>query len=595
MTSPKTSELQAAIRPLGPYITLALMISTVIALLGLAPIGYMRDVFGPVIDSRSLHTLGMVTLALLIALVMSALLSWVRARVMSAASVKFAETISLRVLDASFMANLAKNSAARTALNDLRTLRTFMTSPSMVAMMDAPLGLLFLILVFFIHPMMGVICSLGAVLVFVIAWQAERKVRPLVKQSQNFYSQGINFASDSGRNAQVVEAMGMHRAIYTRWARMQDQFLRDQAQASKVQATGSALSRTVMMAQGSVVLGLGALLSITGILPPQAGAYLIIAKILGGKAVAPIIQLINSWKQVVAARDAYDRLEELLAQVPQREERMKLPRPRGHLTVDNAAIRAPGSKTLILSELNFNQKPGRAVAIIGPSGCGKSSLARVLLGIWAPVQGNVRLDGVDITSWSKTELGPALGYLPQDVELFDGTIAENIARFGEVDRVQVAHAAHLAGLDPILAQLPKGLDTEIGEGGCVLSGGQRQRVGLARAVYGDPQLVVLDEPNSSLDTQGEQDLVKAISALKKRGATVVLITHRPGLLSVAEHILVLGKGRPRMFGPREKVLEKLAEARAATKASAQSPALSAVQSHEATEKNPDELSGGEKS
>lgn len=590
MTSPKLSELQAATRPLRPHIALAVMISTAIALLGLAPIGYMRDVFGPVIDSRSLHTLLMVTLALLIALIMSGLLSWVRGRVMSAASVKFAEMLSLRVLDASFMANLANNTAARTALNDLRTIRTFMTSPSMVAMMDAPLGLLFLILVFFIHPLMGVICSLGAVLVFLIAWQSERKVRPLVKQSQRFYSQGINFASDSGRNAQVVEAMGMHRAIYTRWARMQDQFLRDQAQASKVQSTGSAFSRTVMMAQGSVVLGLGALLSITGILPLQAGAYLIVAKILGAKAVVPIVQLTNSWKQVVAARDAFDRLEELLEQVPQREERMKLPRPLGHLTVDNAAIRAPGSNRLILSDLNFNQKPGRAIAIIGPSGCGKSSLARALLGIWAPVQGSVRLDGVDITSWNKAELGPALGYLPQDVELFDGTIAENIARFGEIDREQVAHAARLAGLEPILAQLPKGLDTEIGDDGCVLSGGQRQRLGLARAVYGDPQLVVLDEPNSSLDTQGEQDLINAIAALKLRGATVVLITHRPSLLSVAEHILVLGKGRPRMFGPREKVLEKLAEAHSATKASAKSPTLPTNQRNETSEESPEHQS-----
>ncbi|MFM8865361.1 MAG: type I secretion system permease/ATPase [Limnohabitans sp.] len=588
MTPPKISELQAAIRLLRPYLTLAGILSTVIALLGLAPIGYMRDVYGPVIDSRSLNTLAMVTLVLLIAVVTSGLLSWVRARVMSAASVKFAETVSLRVLDACFVANLAGNPAARTALNDSRTIRNFTTSPSMVALMDAPLGLLFLVLVFLIHPVMGVISTLGAVLVFVIAWQSERKVRPLVKQGQRFYNQGIDVITDSGRKAQVVQAMGMHRAIFERWARLQDQFLRDQAQASKVQATGSALSRTVMMAQGSLVLGVGVLLTITGVLPAQAGAYLIIAKILGGKAVAPIVQLINSWKQVVAARDAFDRLEEFLERVPPRPEQMKLPRPRGFLTVENAAIRAPGSKALILSELNFNQKPGRAIAIIGPSGCGKSSLARVLLGIWAPVQGSVRIDGVDVTSWNKAELGPALGYLPQDVELFDGTIAENIARFGDVDREQVARAAHLAGLDPVLAQLPKGMDTDIGDDGCVLSGGQRQRVGLARALYGDPQLVVLDEPNSSLDAQGEQDLVTAIVALKKRGATVVIITHRPKLLGVAEHILVLGKGRPRMFGPREKVLEKLAQARAAALA----PAASA--GAPVAEADADEPSMGEK-
>ena len=558
MSQQGKSDLRETVDRLRPHLVWAALFTTLASLLSLAPIGYMRDVYGPVLDARSDQTLLMVTLILVGALVIAGFIEWARARVLAAASVRFAEALSPRVFDATFRANLFRMQGARVALGDLRMLRNFIVSPSAVAILDAPMGLLFLVLVFMIHPVMGVFSLVGALIVFVIGLLAERRVRPLVTEAQRHSNAAQMFASDSGRNAQVIEAMGMLGAVRHRWLEMQNRFLRDQALASEAQSRGAAASKVVMLAQGSLLLGVGVFLTLIGVLPPQAGAYLIIAKLLGAKAIQPLMQVIQSWKQILAARDSWDRLGQFLTQIPEREKRMSLPAPSGHLTLENVAIRAPVTKQTILADVSFTLKPGRVLAIVGPSGCGKSSLARVLIGIWAPVVGSARLDGADVAGWDKAELGVHIGYLPQDVELFDGTIAENIARFGDVDMDKVREAATLAGLDPILADLPDGLDTDIGDDGCVLSGGQRQRVGLARAMYGDPRLVVLDEPNSSLDERGEADLLVAVAELKRRGCTVVVITHRRSLLPVVDQMLVLTDGRPRLFGPRDQVLAELA-------------------------------------
>jgi ATP-binding cassette subfamily C exporter for protease/lipase len=567
----KISELREALRPLRPYVVSALLFTTAVALLSLAPIGYMRDVYGPVLNARSGGTLTMVTLILIGALVASCFLEWARARVMAGASVRFAEVISRRVFDASFQANLGRQPGARQALGDLLAIRNFITSPTLVALLDAPMGVLFLGLVFLVSPLMGAFSVFGALVVLGLGLLTERQVKPLMVDAQRFTHAAQNFAADGGRNAQVIEAMGMRGAVQRRWLEMQSRFLRNQALASLAQARGSAMSKFVMLAQGSLLLGIGVLFTLMGVLSPQAGALIIIAKLLGAKAIAPMMQLIHSWKQVVVARDAFDRLEEFLEKVPPREQRMRMPAPRGHLALDGVAVRAPGTKKTILMDVSFVVKPGRVLGVIGPSGSGKSSLARVILGLWAPLAGSARLDGVDVSGWNKAELGPWVGYLPQDVELFDGTLAENIARFGEVDREKVEEAARWAGLDPILAALPAGLDTDIGDDGCTLSGGQRQRVGLARAIYGEPRLVVLDEPNSNLDERGEADLLNAIRELKARACTVVVITHRKGLLSVTDQILVMADGRPRAFGPRDQVLQKLAGKNPDTVATSDTP------------------------
>ncbi len=560
----RKSELRLALDRLKPFWRLAFLYSTVISLLALAPIGYMRDVYGPVLDSRSTRTLLWVTALLVVALTLAALLEWVRARVFQSASVRLAQDIGPRVFNATFKANLHRLPGARMALSDLRVIRNFITSPTAGVLMDVPLGVIFMLMVFFIHPLMGAMSLIGAALIAGLGWWSERRVRPLVTQAQQFNAMAQNFAADSGRNAQVVEAMGMGPAIQKRWLMVQEQFLRDQTKASFAQALSGALTKFVMLSQGSLLMAIGMLFTLLEILPPSAGAFLIIAKLLGNRSVGPMMQLISSWQQLVAARDAFDRLETFLQRLPDAEPRMRLPAPRSLLTVEGAAASAPGTKKALVMDLNFTVRPGWILAVVGRSGSGKSSLARLLVGLWPALVGTVRLDGVDIAGWDKAELGQYLGYLPQDVELFDGTLAENIARFGVVDEAQLQEAVKLAGLAPFIQELPDGVNTEIGTDGATLSGGQRQRVGLARALYGQPRLLVLDEPNSSLDQRGELDLLQALQAMKARGCAVVVITHRKGLLEAADTMLVLEEGRPKVYGPRKKVLTELAERAAGT-------------------------------
>jgi ATP-binding cassette subfamily C exporter for protease/lipase len=351
--------------------------------------------------------------------------------------------------------------------------------------------------------------------------------------------------------------MGMQESIRARWHVWQDEFLQHQALASRSQSMSSAVSKFIMISQGSLLLGIGVFLTLAGIIPAASAGAIVIAKILGARAMAPVMTLISSLKQIEAVRDALERLDAFLEKVPPQETHMSLPAPQGALSVEHVTLRPPGSKQSVLHDINFVLKAGCTLAVVGPSGSGKSSLARVILGLWPPLAGTVRLDGVNVASWNKAELGPYLGYLPQDVELFDGTLAENVARFGEIDPHKLADAISLAGLDAFVEQLPHGLKTDIGVGGVTLSGGQRQRVGLARAVYGTPQLVILDEPNSSLDEAGDAALSNALQELKLRGSTVVVITHRTGLLAVADNMLVLADGHLRLYGPRDQVLLKL--------------------------------------
>jgi ATP-binding cassette subfamily C exporter for protease/lipase len=353
--------------------------------------------------------------------------------------------------------------------------------------------------------------------------------------------------------------MGMGPSVQGRWQLIQNEYLKLQANATNKQGIGSAMTRSVMLIQGSAILGLGTALTLAGVLSPAAGGMLIVAKLIGAIAMRPMMQLITSWKQVSTARDALERLRTFMTKIPTPEAGMSLPAPRGLLELKGATVMAPATKQTILVDQTFTVNPGQVLAVIGPSGSGKSSLARLITGIWAPRLGEVRLDGVSISQWPKAELGPHIGFLPQDIELFDGTVAENIARFNEPDPAKLARAVELTGLANLLADLPEGLHTQLGDDGARLSGGQRQRIGLARAFYGDPQLLVLDEPNANLDAQGDDALAAAIQGARARGATIVLITHRREILSLADLLLVLKDGRPVVFGPMERVLAQLAE------------------------------------
>lgn len=551
------SELSEALFSLMPYFKKAMLFTVTLNLLSLAPIGYMKDLYGPVINSGSYQTLAMVTIPLLGSLLTIALLDWVRSRVCAAAAVEFDKKMGQRVFDATFTANLRQDPpGSQQALRDLKAIRGFIASHYMGVLMDAPVSIFFMGLVYYVNLRMGIIATLGAAVMFLIGVITERKVQPALTKAQQAEAEANSYFNDSARNVQVIEAMGMMTNIHGKWQRSQQRFLAGQALASDRQVFSSALSKFVLLSQGSVILGVGCWLTIMGYIR-DGGAAMIIASILGGRAIHPLVQVISSWKQVGLIIDSFERLQSFLDAVPVASEKMSMPAPKGALWVENIVAQAPGTKKTILQEIAFKLPAGETLAVIGPSGSGKSSLAKLIVGIWPTVAGNVRLDGVDVYSWNKDELGPHLGYLPQDIELFDGTLADNIARFGEVDREKLEQAARLVGVHEMIMELPEQYDTQIGDDGCIFSGGQRQRVGLARAVYGNPRLLVLDEPNSSLDKDGHRALMEALQSLKAQGCSVVVITHREGILSVADKILWLRNGRLKAFGPRDLVLAKM--------------------------------------
>jgi ATP-binding cassette subfamily C exporter for protease/lipase len=440
--------------------------------------------------------------------------------------------------------------------------RDFIASPAISAIMDAPASILYLLIVFVISPWLGLVAMLGAIVQVIIGIQTERKTMPALSEASKAAISAQNYASGVLRNAQVVSAMGMSAPIHERWMKRQRLFLAKQAAASDIAGLNSATAKLIQLLQSSLILGLSCWLTVKGLLL-GGGGMMIVASTLGGRVLAPVVQLIVQWRLVVNARDAYQRLDRFLAEVPERKPGMALPPPQGHLNVENITAGAPGSHHPIVRGVNFSIAAGETVAIIGPSAAGKTTLARLLIGLWPTFSGKVRLDGNDIHAWSKAEVGPYLGYLPQDVEIFDGTIAENIARFGDVDMEKVREAAEQVGLDDIIEAQPQGYDTRVGENGTKLSGGQRQRVGLARAIYGWPKFILLDEPNSSLDQAGEKSLIETLLALKRCGSTVVVITHRSSVFPAVDKILILRDGQLSGFGPRDEVLAALNKARQA--------------------------------
>ena len=382
---------------------------------------------------------------------------------------------------------------------------------------------------------------------------------PVLTKANRAAIDAQGYASGTLRNAQVIEAMGMMSNVHAKWMDKQRSFLLLQAQASDTAGMNSAISKFIQAMQGSLLLGASCWLTLKGLVI-STGGMMIGASMLGGKVLAPLVQLVAQWRAVVNARDAYQRLESLLGDFPEPEDGMPLPAPTGRLAVEGVVVAPPGSQVPILKGVSFGINPGECVVLIGPSASGKTTLARVMMGLWSASSGKVRLDGVDVFTWNKTELGPHMGYLPQTVELFDGTVAENVARFGDLDRAEVARVITQVGLDDTIAALPFGLDTRIGEDGAMLSGGQRQRVALARAIYGSPKFLVLDEPNSNLDEVGELALMQTLAQLKSQGATVILISHRTNVLPAADKVLMLRDGRVVAFGPRDEVLEALRNA-----------------------------------
>ncbi len=541
----RTSEIsQALTRFKSTFVTVGVF-SAIINLLMLVPSINMLQVYDRVLASANEVTLAMLTLMVLGAYVVMSALELIRSFILVRVGAAFDMQLNKRVYAASFEQNLKQ------AGGDLVTVRQFLTGNGVFAFFDAPWLPLYLVVIFFFEPALGWFALGGTAVLMLLAYVNERVSKEPLAEANSMAVAANTLATNNLRNAEVIEAMGMLPNLMGRWFKMHGKFLHLQAEASEKAGLVGALTKFVQLSLQSLVLGFGALLVIEGKMTP---GMMIAASILVGRALAPVQQLIGVWKSVSATRSAWQRLETLLEANPARTDGMSLPKPAGALAVENVTAAAPGSKVAVLKGLSFTVAAGDVLGVIGPSGSGKSTLARLLVGVWQAQAGKVRLDGADIYQWNKAELGPHLGYLPQDVELFGGTVSENIARFGAIDAEAVVQAAQRAGVHEMVLQLPQGYDTLLGDGGAGLSGGQRQRLGLARAMYGDPSVLVLDEPNSNLDDVGEQALVNAIGALRKRGKTVVLITHRTSVIGVTNKLLLLRDGMSDMFGPTDQVL-----------------------------------------
>jgi ATP-binding cassette subfamily C protein EexD len=568
MSRPHENNLQAALKACrGSFLSVGFF-SLFVNTLMLVPTFYMIQISGRAVPSSSTSTLIMLTLILTLLMVTLGSLEWVRSRIMVRISNRLDVLLSRDVYRASFKRALSSGGmdASAQSLNDLTSLRQFLTGNGLFAFFDAPWLPVYTAVMFLFHPWFGWITVVSAVLLVALAYVNHRYTGGALAEA-NKQSLTANLqTTKSLRNAEVIESMGMLDTLMGRWAVRQRRVLVLQSGASDKSGVITSISKTFRMWAQSMMLAAGAYLVIVHEINP---GLMMAGSILLGRALAPIDQMIGSWKGFVSARVQYQRLNDTLEKLNAEPERMSLPDPEGHVQVENLVVAPPGAKAPVLRNITFVTPAGSIVGIVGPSAAGKSTLARALLGIWAPQHGVVRLDGADISTWDKQKLGPHLGYLPQDIELFEGSISDNIARFAKVDPEQVVLAARIAGVHEMILQLPDGYDTVIGSEGVNLSGGQRQRIGLARAVYGSPRLIVLDEPNSNLDEVGERALGVALQKMKETGATVFIISHRPNVLSRLDRIMVLNGGTLSMYGPRDQVIAELAQQQAKAQAQAQ--------------------------
>lgn len=553
---PQNEIAQTLIGFKGAFRTVGIF-SAVINVIMLVPALYMLQVYDRVLSSRNETTLLMLTVMALGAYLLMSALEFVRSFVLIRLGAQLDMKMNKRIYTAAFEQNLKREGGnAGQALQDLTNIRQFLTGNGLFAFFDAPWFPIYLAVIYLFDPLLGMFALGGTVVLVALAYVNEVISKKPLAEASTMAVASSNLATNNLRNAEVISAMGMLPNLMSRWFKLHSRFLQLQAEASEKAGVVSALTKFVRMSMQSVILGLGALLVLDGKITP---GMMIVASILMGRATAPVEQLIAVWKNWSSTRSAYQRLNKLLEANPAREAGMSLPKPLGRVSVEAVTAAPPGSSVAVIKNLSFAIAPGDVLGIIGPSGSGKSTLARLLVGIWPAAVGKVRLDGVDVYNWNKDELGPSIGYLPQDVELFAGTVSENIARFGEIDAEKVILAAKRAGVYDMILHFPQGYDTPLGDGGGGLSGGQKQRLGLARAMYDDPSLIVLDEPNSNLDDVGEQALVAAINDLRGRGKTIVLITHRTSALSTTNKLLLLRDGMAQLFGPTGQVLAELAK------------------------------------
>ncbi|NOT13937.1 MAG: type I secretion system permease/ATPase [Methylococcaceae bacterium] len=530
--------------------------SLVINLLQLVPTIYMLQLYDRVVPTGNLSTLLMLTLIVMVLFLTMGILEWVRSQILVRVSTRLETLLNERLFQVAYKQSLYTGGqrAGSQPLDDLTALRQFLTGQGLFAFFDAPWMPIYIAVMFVFHVWYGWAAIATAIVLIIIAIINEKLTSKLLDEANGLAITGRNLVNKNLKNAEVIESMGMLHSVRNRWIEGTRQILILQATASSRAGLMSALSKLIRLSSQSLILALGAYLVIEN----EITAGLMIAgSILLGRVLAPIDIMIGSWKGFINARGQYKRLNHILLQIPDDTEKMTLPVPQGEFKIEAATVVPPGSKVPVIKGISLTIEKGEVVGVLGPSGAGKSTFARALLGIWPTTNGKIRLDGADVFAWNRHELGPFIGYLPQDIELFEGTISENISRFGEIDPEKVVNAAKMADVHELILRLPNGYDTYIGADGGALSGGQRQRIGLARALYGDPVVVVLDEPNSNLDEQGELALGNAIQRLKQKSVTVVVITHRSNVLVHVTKLLILNDGLVSLYGPREQVIAQL--------------------------------------
>lgn len=529
-------------------------------LLALSSTWYMLEVYDRVITSLNIVTLIMVTVAVICAYFLLEVIESIRHGLMKSAGDWVEQQLSSRIYEMQMSPQLFSGPSERHAtLQDLGVVKSFLGSNVLLALLDIPYALIVLLILLFIHPLIAAMGLGFAFLQAMTGWFNDNGTRQNLMQATVLSARGNQFALSIFRNPHAVESMGMSRALYSTWQKLQHEMLHKQAHASIHAGLWTACSKWVQTLQSSLLIGLGCLLTLEGVLNPN-GSMIIVGSVLGGRLMTPLAQLIPQWKQVVQAQTAWTTLSQTVQHLAAPKKAMPLPAPAGVLEVTQVVYQTPPSpigQAILLRGINFKLEAGESLCILGASGAGKTTLARLIVGLLSPLQGSVRLDGVNTYAWSKEELGPHVGYLPAQIELLDGTIAENIARFTACDLSTVEEAAQTVGLHDLIRHLPMGYDTPVGQDGTNLSGGIRQRVGLARAFFKWPKLLVLDEPNASLDDVGNDAFLQALQLAQEKKCTVVVVSHRTDVVMSAQKLLILREGQVQLYGPRHEVIQKL--------------------------------------
>lgn len=530
----------------------AFFVTAIVDLMSIAPMLYMLNVMDHAIGAKSTVTLISLT-ALVVALyVFWSAIEWIRSRLLTRLSLRIDWDLSADIFDASFRRHVGrKNANVHQLLGDLSKLRTFLTGPGLLSVIDAPFAFVFIGIGAIFHPALAIFALGATVLMLVLTYFTQKVTSPILKVASDAQTEASRVASNSLRHAESTLALGMMGAARQRWYSQHHKYLLNQVNASEAAGLTGGISGFINKAMSSLQMALGGFLAIEGLI---TGGMVMAASMLISKAISPITKLMSGWKEIVEARQSYERLNALLISDSERQTKMQLPPVVGSLKVTKMSSVPPGHNKAVLFDIDFQIKPGEVVAIVGPSASGKTCLARLLIGVWKPVRGSVRLDGVELSDWDHDDFGPQIGYVPQEIEFFEGTVAENIARLGEIDPEMVVKVATLLGMHEIILGFPKGYDTELGEGGYALSGGQRQRLAICRAIYGMPKFIVMDEPNANLDEVGESALVHAINYLKSQGSAIIITTHRPRLVGAADNLLVLRNGTQVGFGPAEDMI-----------------------------------------